>query len=119
MGLLTLKGQYPDSLWSALTCQRFGRSRPVAANVALKPLTELRDRPRKTKVLTGQRPPKEQSDYSPASAQRRLTIARPHHTIFYTSKDLKLTRERLSASLPALRFGTAVDLRTPCEPIIQ
>jgi general stress protein 26 len=44
--------------WSALTCQRFGRSRPVATIARWEPLNALGVKPPRTKALTGQRTPK-------------------------------------------------------------
>jgi len=41
--------------WSALTCQRFVRSRPVAASVCLSRLKECGVKLPQTKALTGQR----------------------------------------------------------------
>jgi hypothetical protein len=54
--------------WSALTCQRFGSSPPIAIIVEVKAFRKKRVRPRKTKALkrgprlgclSGQRTPKE------------------------------------------------------------
>jgi len=47
-----------STLWSALTCQRFGRSRPVATTVRLKSVKDCGVKPPKTKAVTGHRTPK-------------------------------------------------------------
>jgi hypothetical protein len=47
-----------STLWSALTSQRFGRSRPVATVVLLSLMKDCGARPPKTKAVTGHRTPK-------------------------------------------------------------
>ena len=47
-----------STLWSALTSQRFGRSRPVAARVRRNPRKDCGVRPPKAKAVPGHRTPK-------------------------------------------------------------
>ena len=47
-----------STLWSALTSQRFGRSRPVATMVRLNSRKDCGVKPPKTKAVTGHRTPK-------------------------------------------------------------
>ena len=46
-------GTSDSSIWSALTCQRFGRSRPVAARVVLSHCKTYGVKPPKAKAVTG------------------------------------------------------------------
>src|SRR6185295_12063271 len=49
--------------WSAATCRRFRRSRPVAASVSLKLLREWGAKPPEVKAVTGHRTPNSASNF--------------------------------------------------------
>src|SRR5258705_9627490 len=50
------------TLWSAVTCHRFGRSRPVATNVSFELQEDMGVKPPKAKAVTGHRTPKLRCD---------------------------------------------------------
>jgi hypothetical protein len=57
-GKLILQAWQESTLWSALTSQRFGRSRPVAAMIRRNPRKDCGVRPPKAKAVPGHRTPK-------------------------------------------------------------
>jgi hypothetical protein len=57
-GELIPQARLESTLWSALTCQRFGRSRPVAAVVRLNSMKGCGAKPPKAKAVPGHRTPK-------------------------------------------------------------